>query len=70
MWDWAQAEDITAHIKHFIAIFLDEPKIKVPEQCRSDACIQLDQPLRNEQLSEIIRLVEISGGCYAKYWHT
>ncbi|AKJ41973.1 DNA gyrase inhibitor [Pragia fontium] len=70
IWDWAQAEGITTHIKYGVAIFLDNPKTKAPEQCRSDACVQLDQPLQDEQLSEIVRPVEITGGCYAKYHHT
>lgn len=69
LWDWALAEDLTTQVRSAIAIYHDNPKVKAPEQCRSDACLQFEHSLSDQQLSEIVRPVLISGGCYATYRH-
>lgn len=69
LWSWANAKDLTTHIKYGVAIFLDNPKKKPAQACRSDACMALDRPLDDTQLSEVVRRIEVNGGCYAKYRH-
>lgn len=69
LWCWALAEGLDSRTSCAIAVYYDNPNVKLPSQLRSDACLQLDGPLADEQMSELIQPIELLGGCYAKYRH-
>lgn len=69
LWDWVVAVELPTQVTCGMAIFHDDPTKTAPQSCRSDACVQLKQPPSELQLSEIVKPIEIAGGCFALYRH-
>ncbi|AKJ41972.1 AraC family transcriptional regulator [Pragia fontium] len=69
LWDWTIASGLAPQVRYGLGIYYDDPLGTAPEKCRSDACIQFNQPLESEPSDKQIQPIKLAAGRYAKYRH-
>ncbi|MGL4860921.1 MAG: AraC family transcriptional regulator [Enterobacteriaceae bacterium] len=67
IWHWVFSNNLQQQTQYGMGIYYNDPTITPAEQCKSDACVVLSEPVPTPAAP--VRRIEIPAGQYARYRH-